>query len=341
VKEYSALLACLLVATAAFGQDQAPSIDAGVQVRGIAVLLNDTAPGGADAPTGIGGTFNVGLTSRLSLTTQATWFPTPEKVEFQSQGGRTLEASLGLRVKLVQSRAYSISAGIAPGLIHFTNAIIGSTDVSFVEAPVTHLTLNGGLGLEFYPTRRLIARIDYSGSVYRTPAFYFQSTLQPSSVPGIFLSSSSYAPPATYFLDEVTFGLGYRLGPLSPRMPEKETSTAGSQRPHRFLDAPNVVLIAAEVGALLADGIETELAFKRSPNTFVEEDPIARPFVRAGWPGMVLSDAIFAGGTIAVQYLLHRTNHHRAERLSPILFTAYEIPLVIDWAHILSHQAEQ
>src|SRR2546427_9449639 len=90
---------------------------------------------------------------------------------------------------------------------------------------------------------------------------------------------------------------------------------------HRFFDFKNIALTSLESGALLADGIYTQLALREYPEFFREADPIARPFVMRGWRGQIAGGALFVGADVGLRYLLHRKNHHRLERLLPLVLT--------------------
>jgi hypothetical protein len=98
---------------------------------------------------------------------------------------------------------------------------------------------------------------------------------------------------------------------------------APASTPHRFFDGKNIALTGLESGALFADGIYTQRALTRYPEFFREADPIARPFVLRGWPGQIGGGALFVGGDVGLRYLLHRKNHHRLERLLPLVLTLY------------------
>jgi hypothetical protein len=93
--------------------------------------------------------------------------------------------------------------------------------------------------------------------------------------------------------------------------------------PHRFFDAANVALIVAESAALLADGVYTQRDLTRFPEWGYEADPIARPFVNDGWTGQILGGALVVSAEVGLRYLLHRSGHHRLERLVPLGLIVY------------------
>jgi hypothetical protein len=90
---------------------------------------------------------------------------------------------------------------------------------------------------------------------------------------------------------------------------------------HKFFDSLNVSLIVAESGALLADGATTQYLLRHYGGR--EADPVARPFVEHGWPGMIVGGALFISAEVGARYLLHQHNHHRVERWLPTFVIGY------------------
>jgi hypothetical protein len=102
---------------------------------------------------------------------------------------------------------------------------------------------------------------------------------------------------------------------------------------HRFFDTLNWSLTATESAALLADGITTQDGIQTYGNG--EADPIARPFVNAGWPGQIAGGALVVTADVGLRYLLHKKGHHRLERLLPLILTVYGAAGAIHNAHEL------
>jgi hypothetical protein len=94
---------------------------------------------------------------------------------------------------------------------------------------------------------------------------------------------------------------------------------------HPFFDTVNIALTSVEIGALVADGITTQHLRQADPSHRFsrEADPIARPFVEAGWPGQIAGGALFVTAEVGQRYLLHRKHHHRWERWLPMVLTVY------------------
>jgi hypothetical protein len=85
--------------------------------------------------------------------------------------------------------------------------------------------------------------------------------------------------------------------------------------PHRFFDTPNNILTAAAFGAQLGDAGSTLRAIRKYGGG--EANPLARPFIAAGWPGVVAGVSLLVSADVGLRYWLHRTDHHRLERFVP------------------------
>jgi hypothetical protein len=83
---------------------------------------------------------------------------------------------------------------------------------------------------------------------------------------------------------------------------------------HHFFDRGNNLRFAALAGLVAADGFTTQVALTGGGN-FREMNPIARPFVKNGVAGQVAASSIGLGATTGTAYLLHKTGHHKLERL--------------------------
>ncbi len=113
-----------------------------------------------------------------------------------------------------------------------------------------------------------------------------------------------------------------------------------SNSPHRFFDRTNVTLTVVEIGAMLADGATTQHGLKKYPGSR-EGNPLARPFVNAGWPGMIAGGAMVVSGEVGLRYLLHRKGHHRWERWIPVFIIADSTIEAIHNAAVLSRASSE
>lgn len=115
-----------------------------------------------------------------------------------------------------------------------------------------------------------------------------------------------------------------------PRTPQAESSTGT----HKFFDRTNVMLSVLTFAGSLTDGITTQhlngvvrteyvtVNGVRRPQLvrYEEKNPIAAPFVNAGWPGQLAGTAVMVGADLGVRAWLHKTDHHKLERIVPFVF---------------------
>lgn len=105
---------------------------------------------------------------------------------------------------------------------------------------------------------------------------------------------------------------------------------------HKFFDRENLTLLTTSATSLAADGYTTQkLQDFRFPvwilmpdghqhgTTWTEANPLARPFIRTR-AGTSLYFLASFGTETAGMGLLHKTRHHRLERLLPLLVTGTE-----------------
>lgn len=101
-----------------------------------------------------------------------------------------------------------------------------------------------------------------------------------------------------------------------------------------FFDRKNNFLIGASATAIAFDGLSTQ-RFLADPNCH-ELNPLARPFVgsRAGAVGYF---GLSFAGEVALMRLAHKLNHHRIERIIPMLVIGSESSMVYN-NYSLSHR---
>jgi hypothetical protein len=89
---------------------------------------------------------------------------------------------------------------------------------------------------------------------------------------------------------------------------------------HRFFDKKNVSFMVLSSAAIAADGWTTR---QNNIDGFSEINPVARPFVHSNGKTAMY----FGGSQVAIiggMYLLHRTNHHKLERILPLVAAGVE-----------------
>ena len=91
---------------------------------------------------------------------------------------------------------------------------------------------------------------------------------------------------------------------------------------HQFWDKWNVAIHAGNFAMQTTDAFTTRHVLDRHNGR--ERNPWARQFVTQGWAGQAAySWGLSVGGTIVTSYFLHRTGHHRLERILPMIEIGY------------------
>ena len=98
---------------------------------------------------------------------------------------------------------------------------------------------------------------------------------------------------------------------------------APSQRP--FWTVENKLNVSILAGLVAADAVTTQRGLNEG---FHEVNPIMRPFVTRGAAGEAAGSAIGFGAGVGAVYLLHRTHHYKAERITMRVLVAGEAGFV-------------
>ncbi len=104
------------------------------------------------------------------------------------------------------------------------------------------------------------------------------------------------------------------LATNTPQLPE-----APVQQP--FLTIENKINLSILAGFVVADAITTQRGLDEGLR---EMNPVMRPFVTHGAAGEAAGSALGYGAAVGVVYLLHRTHHYKAERITMRLMVAGE-----------------
>lgn len=105
---------------------------------------------------------------------------------------------------------------------------------------------------------------------------------------------------------------------------------APSQR--RFWTLENKVSVSVFAGLIAADAVTTQRGLSQGLR---EANPLLRPFVTRGSAGEAVGSALGFGAGLGVVYLLHRTHHYKAERITMQLMIAGEGAVVANNIHAL------
>ena len=92
-----------------------------------------------------------------------------------------------------------------------------------------------------------------------------------------------------------------------------------SQRP--FWTIENKVSVSILAGLVAADAFTTQRGLNQGLR---EVNPVMRPFVTRGAAGEAVGSALGFGAGVGVVYLLHRSHHYKAERITMRLIVAGE-----------------
>lgn len=99
------------------------------------------------------------------------------------------------------------------------------------------------------------------------------------------------------------------LAAVSSLVFAEELPTAPS---HKFWDKPNIMLFALDSTAKTADFVATHHNLSHGG---VEFNPLARPLCNKGTAGQSVFFFGQSAAAIGVSYLLHKSGHHRLERM--------------------------
>lgn len=82
---------------------------------------------------------------------------------------------------------------------------------------------------------------------------------------------------------------------------------------HRFWNMETKINTGIFAGLIAADAFTTQRGLSQGNR---EANPIMRPFVTRGAAGQAAGSALGFGAGLGTVYLLHKTHHHKAERIA-------------------------
>lgn len=94
---------------------------------------------------------------------------------------------------------------------------------------------------------------------------------------------------------------------------------------HRFWTPEKKVSVGIFAGLIATDAITTQHGLNHG---FHEANPLMRPFVTHGVAGEAAGSALGFGAGLGAVYFLHRTHHHKAERITMHLLIGGESVIV-------------
>lgn len=175
---------------------------------------------------GFGGRLTFNLTKHVAFEAEGNFFPHKDDSDLSS-GGHLLQGQFGVKAGKRFGK-FGIFAKARPGFASFSKVFtqVGTTTIDFDGQPVafpnfelkrkTHFSMDLGGVLEFYPSRKVLTRIDVGDTIIH----YGSASLSPFGVQTI-----TFVPVSrTSHNFQLRAGIGFRLGSIEP-----EDSTRGNE----------------------------------------------------------------------------------------------------------------
>lgn len=229
----------VVLSVGAQGQEPAvPSkIEVGVQFSSLTATSQSQQGGGLSATgtgkkaaAGFGGRFTFNLTKHLALEAEGNFFPHEDSSDF-SNGGRLLQGQFGVKAGK-RYRKFGIFGKARPGLVSSSRvyAQVGTITVDINGQPVTgpliglrrktSFSMDLGGVVEFYPSRKILTRIDVGDTIIHDKSSSF------------ILSGLGVVPVSrTSHNLQLSAGIGFRFGSVQP---DQTTTPDHEERKRRF-----------------------------------------------------------------------------------------------------------
>jgi hypothetical protein len=226
-----------LLCTAAQAQEpDVPSkIEVGVQFSSLSysaptIFGQAVSVGPGSAEAGFGGRFTFNFNKHLALEAEGNFFPHPNLYD-QSRNGRLLQGQFGLKAGKRFGK-FGVFAKARPGFASFSEVltIAGSQTIDLNGQPFTfpifelrrktYFSMDVGGVLEFYPSRKVLTRIDVGDTMirYNHQVIPFGAILVPTLTRRI-----------SHNL-QVSAGIGFRLGSVQPQQAVSQPQTEKKKR---------------------------------------------------------------------------------------------------------------
>lgn len=124
------------------------------------------------------------------------------------------------------------------------------------------------------------------------------------------------AQPGSLWAQETFFAAASKTASMEPVPPVSFVALPPeAPRPHRFWDSENRALFATVAAGGAADFCVTRANLASGGK---ELNPVTRIF-SGSTPGLAVNFSLETGSIIGVSYLLHKTGHHKLERIASVL----------------------
>jgi hypothetical protein len=194
--------------------DDLPKYEVGAQFSSLSIdkgVETKTEPG-------FGGRFTYNVTDNFALEAEGNIFPRNDRFIAFRNGGRAVEGLFGVKIGKRYKR-FGIFAKARPGFISFSRGLAEFTPTGVTTDPfsafdvrikrLTHLAVDIGGVLEFYPMRRVFTRIDIGDTIIR----YGQMTINTFGLtPGGAVTPFTFTVPGdTTHNFQFSAGVGFRF----------------------------------------------------------------------------------------------------------------------------------
>jgi hypothetical protein len=233
------LLASVIFLLNVSARAQEPDVPSKVEVGVQFSSLTYSAPtiiglpataGRGSAEAGFGGRFTFNFNKHLALEAEGNFFPHPNLYD-PSRSGRLLQGQFGLKAGKRFGK-FGVFAKVRPGFASFSEVltIVGSQTIDLNGQPFTfpifdlrrktYFSMDVGGVLEFYPSRRVLTRLDVGDTMirYNNQSIPFGAILVPILTRRIGHNL------------QVSAGIGFRLGAVQPQQTVAQGQTEKQKR---------------------------------------------------------------------------------------------------------------
>lgn len=286
----ASLITILLGVGAQAQEPDAPAkIEVGLQFSSLTSIVQSGQGRGGSAlslsigrtETAVGGRFTFNVTKSVALEAEGNFFPQEKFSDFFNDGN-LLQGQFGIKAGKRFGK-FGVFGKARPGLASFSDIItqVGTSTIEFegqtFTFPIfeprrkTYFTLDLGAVLEFYPSRKLLTRIDVGDTI-----IHYGSE-------AAFPSVTSPEPRTNHHL-QVSAGIGFRFGSLLPeepttQMPEEkhqrfelgaQFSSLGLTEIEHFAEAPGLIPASQFRATQTQMGFGGRFTYNLSPNFALE-----------------------------------------------------------------------
>jgi outer membrane protein with beta-barrel domain len=202
----SMMLFVLLLSSHARAQTETPKFELGVHFSALTLDDDPTNNSFCDACntftyTGIGGRFTYNLNDSLALETEVNFFLRENKgMTSRLVGGRPVQGLFGIRAG-DRFEKVGVFAKVRPGFLSFSRTISSGLGIPFSLnfSRRTHFNVDVGGVLEFYPSRKVVVRLDVGDTIIR----YGEENLEGGLIPIVDAATSHNL--------QISAGVGFRF----------------------------------------------------------------------------------------------------------------------------------